>query len=312
MSTDALEKINIIPPDPWEWWRNALNGVFGTMHADEPQQGYYRSRRKDKHTGQVTFQPVAYWYKDDGSMRCQIGGKEIDDMTAREAWPYVSRRPITYELFTAVRKGEPWPDLNDVVIGHNNAPVDDSIEAIQERIDDLAREAERMLKAGAATEQATADQASDLANTFSELQNKIINLHKVEKQPFLDAGRTVDGKWFGLRDRADDLKRRLKAVIVTPWLTKRNAEAQALAAAAIAIGTPIDSLPEVRTTAGSTKRSTGLRTQTVAEVSDWIALLTHLQEHPDIRAAAQKVANASAKAGIDLPGMKSVKSKVAA
>lgn len=311
MSVQQLEKVNILPPDEWDWWRNALKGVFGTTHADEPQTGFYRSRRKDKQTGEVTFQTVAYWYKD-GKLRCQIGGKDVDDLVAREAWPYVSRRPITHELFIAVCHGEPWPDINDIVEGHNRAPVDDSIEAIQERIDDLAREAERMLKAGAAQDQATADQASDLANTFSELQNKITGLHKVEKEPHLAAGRTVDAKWFGLRDRADDLKRRLKVVIVGPWLNKKNTEAQALASAAIAKGTPVESLPEVRTTAGSSKRSTGLRTQTVAEVTDWVALLTHLQEHPDIRAAAQKVANASAKAGIEIPGIRIVKNKVAA
>jgi hypothetical protein len=53
-------------------------------------------------------------------------------------------------LFTAVRAGEPWPDLNDAVIGHNSAPVEDTDTAIRDRIEDLAREAERMLKAGAA------------------------------------------------------------------------------------------------------------------------------------------------------------------
>lgn len=312
MSVTEMQKVSIIPEDPWEWWQNALKGVFGEISADEPKTGFYRGKRTDKQTGAVTFSCVAYWYKPDGTLRCQIDGRDIEDMRARETWPYVNRRPIAHELFEAVRSGEPWPDLNEIVQGHNQAPVDDTIEAIQERMDDLAREAERMMKAGGAQDQATADQASDLANTFSELQNKVINLHKVEKQPFLDAGRAVDGKWFGLRDRADDLKRRLKAVIVTPWLTKRNAEAQAVAAAAIARGAPVESLPEIRTTAGSTKRSTGLRTQTMAEVTDWIALLTHLQEHPDIRAAAQKVANASAKAGIDIPGVKIVKTKVAA
>ncbi|MCL2452076.1 MAG: hypothetical protein FWD08_00250 [Alphaproteobacteria bacterium] len=298
--------------DGWEWWRDALEGRFGPIDANNPQCGFFRSRRKNKQTGEVTYAPVAYWYDKDGKLHCQIDGVDIEETTALEAWPYVSRRPISYELFRAVRNGEPWPDENSVVVDHNRAPVDDSIEAIAERIDDLAREAERMLKSGAAQDQAAADQASDLANTFSELQGKIDNLHKVEKQPFLDGGRAVDKKWFGLRDRADNLKRRLKAVIVGPWLSKKNEEAQAAAAAALAKGTPPEQLPEVKTTAGSSKRSTALRTVATAEVTDWIALLTHVQEHPDIRAAAQKVANASAKAGIELPGMKIVKTKVAA
>jgi hypothetical protein len=297
----TLEKVNILPPDEWEWWRNALKGVFGTMHADEPATGFYRSRRKDKQTAEVTFQTVAYWYKD-GKLRCQIGGKDVDDLVAREAWPYVSRRPITHVLFIAVCHGEPWPDLNEAVEGHNRAPVDDSIEAIQERIDDLAREAERMLTAGAAQDQATSDQASDLANTFSELQAKIVNLHKAEKAPHLEAGRTVDKKWFGLRDRADDLKARLKAVVVTPWLRKKDAEANAAKVAAITAGKPAEAAPEVRVTAGSTKRSTGLRTYYFAEITDKTALLESLKDHPRVVAVLQEIADEAAKKQVALPG----------
>jgi hypothetical protein len=301
VSVQQLEKVNILPPDEWDWWRNALKGVFGTTHADEPQTGFYRSRRQNKQTGEVTFQTVAYWYKD-GKLRCQIGGKDVDDLVAREAWPYVSRRPITHELFIAVCHGEPWPDINDIVEGHNRAPVDDSIEAIQERIDDLAREAERMLKAGAAQDQATSDQASDLANTFGELQTKIGNLHKAEKAPHLEAGRAVDKKWFGLRDRADDLKSRLKAVVVTPWLRKKADEANAAKVAAVTAGKSVGEAPEVRVTAGSTKRSTGLRTYYFAEITDKAALLDSLKDHPRVVAVLQEIADEAAKKQVALPG----------
>jgi hypothetical protein len=303
MSTATVEKVNIIPSaeDPWAWWQNALKGVFSQISADEPQTGFYRSRRKDKRTGEVYFAPVAYWYKE-GVLRCQIGGREVDDIVAREAWPYVSRRPITHELFTAVRNGEPWPDLNDAVMGHNAAPVEDSLDAIKDRIEDLAREAERMLKAGAATDQAMSDQASDLANTFGELQNKVVGLHKVEKQPHLDAGRALDTKWFSLRDRADDLKKRLKAVVVTPWLAKRAAEAEAAKRAAIQTGTPIDQTTQVRVTSGSSKRSTGLRTHYFAEITDKAALLESLKDHPRVAALLQEIANDAAKQQVALPG----------
>ncbi|WP_213287540.1 hypothetical protein [Bradyrhizobium sp. sGM-13] len=304
MSTAMLEKVNIIPPaeDPWEWWQNALKGVFGEIHADEPKTGFYRSRRKNKQTNVITFAPVAYWYKEDGTLRCQMDGRDVDDVRAREMWPYVSRRPITHELFTAVRNGEPWPDLNDAVIGHNNAPVADSMEAIQERMDDLGREAERMLKAGAATNQALSDQASDLANTFGELQNNIIDLHKKEKAPHLEAGRGVDRKWFGLRDRADDLKKRLKAVVVTPWLTKKAAEAEAAKVAAIQTGKSADEAPQVRVTSGSSKRSTGLRTHYFAVIEDKAKLLDSLKDHPRVVELLQEIANDAAKQQVALPG----------
>lgn len=288
--------------DPWSWWRNALTGVFDTIHADEPKTGFYRSRRKDKQSGQVTFHRVAYWYKEDGTLACQVDGKPVDDLRAREMWPYVSQRPITYEVFDAVRNGQPWPDLNEAVIGHNKAPVEDTVEAIQERIDDLAREAERMMKSGGATEQAIADQASDLANTFGELQNKIVDLHKREKAPHLEAGRAVDKKWFGLRDRAEELKKRLKAVVVTPWLTQKAKEAEAVKVAAITAGKSVDEAPQVRVTSGSSKRSTGLRTYYFAEITDKAALLESLKDHPRIVALLQEIADDAAKKQVALPG----------
>lgn len=301
MTVAELKKVNIVP-DEWSWWRNALNGVFDTIHADEPKTGFYRSRRKDKESGQVTFHRVAYWYKPDGALACQVDGKPVDDLRAREMWPYVSQRPITYEVFDAVAKGGAWPDLNEAVIGHNQAPVADTVEAISERIDDLAREAERMMKAGGATEQAIADQASDLANTFGELQNKIVDLHKAEKKPHLDAGRAVDGKWFGLRDRAEDLKKRLKAVVVTPWLTKKAQEAEAAKVAALTAGRSVEEAPQVRATAGSSKRSTGLRTHYFALIEDKAKLLDSLKDHPRLVALLQEIADDAAKKQVALPG----------
>lgn len=302
MTTQALEKVSIIPEDPWAWWQNALKGVFGEVSADEPMTGFYRGKRTDKQTGAVTFYCIAYWYRADGTLRCQIDGRDVEDMRAREMWTYVCRRPISHELFEAVRNGEPWPDVNDVVAGHNAAPPDDSIEAIKERIEDLAREAERLMAAGGAGDQATADQASDVANTLGELQNKAIALHKAEKQPHLDAGRAVDTKWFSLRDRADEIKKRLKAIVVMPWLTKKAKEAEAAKVAAIQTGAPLETVAEVRATAGSSKRSTGLRTYYFAEITDRAALFESLRDHPDVVAVIEKIANAAASKQVALPG----------
>lgn len=312
MSTATFEKVSIIPPGEWDWWQNALKGVFGEISADEPKTGFYRGKRTDKQTGAVTFSCVAYWYRPDGTLRCQIDGRDIEDMRARETWTYVNRRPITHELFEAVRNGEPWPDVNEVVAGHNAAPRDDSIEAIKERIEDLAREAERLMKEGGAGDQATADQASDVANTLGELQNKAIALHKAEKQPHLDAGRAVDTKWFSLRDRADDIKKRLKAIVVTPWLTKKAKEAEAAKVAAIQTGAPLETVAEVRATAGSSKRSTGLRTYYRAEIVDKAALLESLKDHPEINALLQKIADGAASKKVALPGCRVIEEKRAA
>jgi hypothetical protein len=198
------------------------------------------------------------------------------------------------------------------VIGHNLAPAGDSIEAITERLEDLAREAEKLIAAGAATSQDLSDQASDLANTFGELENKVAALHKIEKEPHLEAGRAVDRKWFGLRDRAADLKKRLKAIVVTPWLVKRKAEVEAAAVKAIAAGTDPAALPQQRTTAGSSKRQSAIRTYYRAEIEDRAKLLDNLRDHPEVIACIQRIADAAAARKVALPGCKVIAEQRAA
>lgn len=293
-------------PDRYDTWRKLLAGEKTTLVNDEPAAGFYRVRKGD------TWLPVAYWYKDDGALRCRVGHIEIDDATARERWSFACKHPITHEVYTAVINGAPWPDQNEAVIGHNRAPVDDSIEAITERIADLAREAEKMIAAGAATDQAHADQASDLANSFGELEKKSDKLREDEKAPHLAASREVDGKWRPVIAKAADLKARLKRAVLTPFLQKQDAERYRVQAAAIAKGTAPDSVPEVRTTAGSSKRTTALRQSKRAEITDYAALYAHLKDHPQVKEAVEHIANASARAGIELPGMKIITEKVAA
>lgn len=296
----------------YTWWRNALKGIVGPITADEPMAGFYRGKRRDKQTGAVTFQAIAYWYKD-GALHCHVNQSPVDDQRAREIWPYVSKSPITDQVyFAVVRDGKPWPDLNEAVIGHNAAPVEDDADAIRDRIEDLAREAERMIKAGAAESEDIVNQASDLANTFGELQTKIAALHKVEKQPHLDAGRAVDAKWFGLRDRAADLKSRLKAVVVTPFLKKKDDEARAARIAAVQTGKPVEEIPQTRVVAGSSKRSTALRTYVSAKIVDRDKLLDSLKEHPELNALLQNIADKAAKSKIALPGCEIIEERRAA
>lgn len=293
----------------WKWWCDALAGNVAPIHDGEPATGYYRVRRK----GRDGFSPVAYW-KDSksGEQRCHMDGQDFDPQRALEIWPYASKQPVTREAYLERINSGKWPDESAAVVGHNAAPPADSVEALAERVADLAREAEQFIAAGAAPSQQICDQASDLANTFGELEGKIAGLHKVEKQPHLDAGRAVDTKWFGLRDKAADLKRRLKLIVVTPFLTKKSEDVQEANVAAISAGAAPESLPQQRLTAGSSKRQTALRTQVSAEVTDWAALLAALKDHPDIRECAQRIANASAKAGVALPGTTITKKQVAA
>ncbi len=293
----------------WQWWTDALAGNFATIHDGEPQTGYYKVRRK----GRDGHLPVAYWRDSkSGEQRCHMDGEDFDAQRALEIWPYASKNPVTAEAYGERLRAGKWPGESLAVIGHNAAPVGNGLDAIKDRIEDLAREAERLIAAGGATSEEISDQASDLANTFGELEGQADKSRIEEKEPHLTAGRVVDTRWRPLIERAAELNRRLKAVVVTPFLRKKEEERQKQAAAAIATGTAPEALPQTRTTAGSSKRPTALRTVKQAEVTDWAVLIAHLKDHPEIRDAAQRIANASAKAGIVLPGMTIKSEKVAA
>lgn len=293
----------------WIWWQNALIGNAASITDGEPQTGYYRVRRK----GQDGFSPVAYWTDSKtGKQRCHLDGKDFDEQRALEIWPYASKQPVTPDAYDERLRTGKWPDEHSAVVNHNRAPVADDIAALQDRIEDLAREAEKLITAGPAQTDAECNQASDLAQTFGELEGKISRLHKEEKEPHLDAGRAVDRKWFGLRDRAAELKRRLKLAVVTPFLTRKVEATEKADAAAVLSGADPATLPNVRLTAGSSKRSTALRTFYRAEIEDKAKLLDALKDHPELLACIQAIADAAAKQKLALPGCKVIKEQRAA
>lgn len=293
----------------WTWWQNALVGSAASIIDGEPQTGYYRVRRK----GQDGFSPVAYWTDSKtGKQRCHLDGADFDPQRALEIWPHASKRPVTSEAYDERLRTGKWPDEHSAVVGHNKSPVADDIAALKDRIEDLAREAETLIAAGPAQTDAESDQASDLAQTFGELENRIKRLHQAEKDPFLESGRAVDRKWFGLRDRAAELKRRLKLAVVTPFLAKKVEETEKADATAVLSGADPATLPNVRLTAGSSKRSTALRTYFRAEIEDRAKLLDALKDHPEVLACIQAIADAAAKQKIALPGCKVVREQRAA
>lgn len=203
-------------------WRRRLAGEIIPIIDGEPEYGFYRVRTRDK----TSWRPVAYWYAEDDTLRCRLAGQDLDQQSAAELWPWASQHPISHETYGAVTRGEPWPDLNDVVTLSNRAPPDDSLEALQEAIDDLGREAERLIKAGAAKTEDAANQAADVANKLGELREKADKARKAEKQPHWDAGCAVDDKWRPIITAAD-IYTRLKEIVCTPFLRAEKAKKDA-------------------------------------------------------------------------------------
>lgn len=304
MTTDTTTAAD--PKAQYDFWRRRLNGETLPIHDGEVQAGFYRTKRRDG-----GFDPVAYWWQTDGTLRCRIGGKDVSEQVARERWIWASKHPITYDLYKAVVSGEPWPDQHEAVTRSNQAPSDDSFDGLRDAIEDLAREANALVAKGAAQNQDEADRASDLANKLAEFQAKADGRRKDEKRPHDDAARAVQAKWAPLLDVAE-VYRRVKLVVVTPFLNKKaEAERKAREEAAKA-GEPIPEPARSTTKAGTRGRSVALRTVKQVEITDRAALIAFFSDSQQMTEFLQAAAEKAVRAGVTPPGVKITESKVAA
>jgi hypothetical protein len=298
--------------DQYDFWRRRMAGEVVPIHDGEPQAGFYRLKTRDGNS-----HPVAYWFAADGTLRCRVGKQDINEQTASERWPWASKSPITHEVYKAVIAGEPWPDQHESVIrdraNSTNAPDDQSFDGLKDRIEDLARDAQALIDAGAAPDQSAADRASDLANRLAELQKQADAARAAEKKPHDDAAALVQAKWKPLLGVAD-IYRQIKAAVITPFLVaedakRRSAEAAARKAAeeAAKAGKP---MPEPATMqraapkAGSNgRRSVALRSVKVVTITDRDALLAFFTGNEQITDLLQKLAEKATAAGVKVPGV---------
>lgn len=312
MTTAELEKVNIVPPDQYDFWRRRMAGEVVPIHDGEPQAGFYRLKTRDG-----TWHPVAYWFGKDGALRCRVSKQDINEQTASERWPWASKNPITHEVYKAVMAGEPWPDQHESVTRDRansvNAPDDQSFEGLKDRIEDLARDAQALIEAGPAPDQSAADRASDLANRLAELQKQADAARAAEKKPHDDAAALVQAKWKPLLGVAD-IYRQIKAAVITPFLVgedkkRRLAEAAARKAAeeAAKAGTPMPDPVAMERSApkagANGRRSVALRTVKVVTISDRDALLAFFAGNELVTELLQKLAEKATAAGVKVPGV---------
>ncbi|MCJ8053823.1 hypothetical protein GB928_018360 [Shinella curvata] len=186
--------------NPWAWWQAALEGNVGPMHEGLPEQGYYRTRFKG---GQ--WEPVALWRDDDGCWLAQRGDRMVDPA---DAWNFCRTHPVTHEAWRKAMDGGGWDDEPPAPAMGHNLPAD-PFEALK-----LEYQAEKELAAELLKKEVkTEDQASQIAilsKRVASVAKKATDLHKVEKQPHLDASRAVDDKYRYLKEDPADLSKQLK------------------------------------------------------------------------------------------------------
>jgi len=86
----------------YEYWSNALGGIFGPVHDSDPQSGFFRKRAYKA----GPFLPVAI-FEHDGKIVALVDSKPAD---AAEIWTYVCQHPIAEQWYRDKIDGKPWPD----------------------------------------------------------------------------------------------------------------------------------------------------------------------------------------------------------
>lgn len=186
--------------------------------------------------------------------------------------------------------------------------------------------------------EANAGDARDLIGLAKKLASDIEAKHEEEKRPHLEAGRVVDATYKPLIADAKAAHPPLSAAVLAyvneqkrlaaeaAEKARRMAEEEARRAADLAddpiLGEDVQdaaklaqqkadvaqaSVKTVATVKGSEGfRAAGVRVSYRAKVTDYAALVAHYASHPDVQAAAEKVANANIRAGkgvITIPGV---------
>ena len=222
-------------------------------------------------------------------------------------------------------------------IGHNSAAEDEDIFAA------LTREIEgERLRVQAWLEQphegkTAADMAANWLDTLRKLEKRATDAHGEEKAPHLAAGKAVDDKWRPVRVMVEAVKARMSTAY-SEIARKEKARLQAIADAeaakkaaelrkqqaaerarieALAAENNVHLEPEpvapVRTVVaakvtasfgGARGSKIGLKEYKVALVTDWNAAVLHYAKSDKVREIVQKLANADAKNGVEVPGVK--------
>lgn len=333
-------------------WRKRLAGekVMTFTSPTIEDEGYYRKPITEKAangsgrniiTGWI---PIAYFIESYGTedrLVGVVGDRDMTDNEVIELWTWCVKYPISEELYRAVERGEPWPDLQDAKgwtirppgymysddladvtktdvepltnwAGHNNPPPDEAVPpdvALADAIDNA-------IKAAPTTIETDEDAAlvGGSRNRIAELKNEANAIRVKEKQPHLDAERKVDGKWQPMIKRAETAAIGLTTLIRKHEQKKRDDAAAAEAAVqraadrAIASGEPEPPPVVVETSAPLAQvkptygRAIPMTEKTFAVIDDQDAVYKHFKRNPRMVTLLQTLAQEDVTAGLAVPG----------
>lgn len=311
----------------YDYWQNALAGNFGPVHEGDPQPGFYRRRL----VRNGPFVPVAIW-NDGNAMLAKVSNDMVD---AADLWSWVCDKPITHEEYNRVMAGGSWSDEPKVSAPATGNMPSDPFEALTVEWQGEKEVGEEILSKPITT-QDQANQAAVYTKRVAGVAKKATDHHKVEKQPHLDAGRTVDDKWRDLKEEPVDMGKRVKRHMDAFLLDQQRKErerqeaarreeerlrreaeeaarqaSQADDGAAKAEAERLQKEADAKAKeaearnaqAGRTGAKVSLRSFVSGQITDFDALLMALKDRPEIQELVQTLANRAAKSGVELPGM---------
>jgi len=308
--------------DEFQNWRDALAGKEVALHADLPHPGYYRMReRKDG-----PWLPVAIWTKD-GVLTARVGPNKRDPF---DIWTRCAKHPVKMEDAKSVFGGSAWP--GEIGIGHNSGNA-----SLAEEINETVTQALDWLRDTGVTDKVTMDMAANYRAKLLDLSKKADGERDAKVRPHLEAQREINAEYKPLVDSAKTAAETVRGALTVYMAAeqekarkaaeeaarveneKRAAEhrkameAQKSSAAPEPPPVPIFVAPEpVKIQAGGQRgKKASLREMTRWRVDDYAATLAYVKDHPEIKAAVEKIAFAQARTGASVPGVSSYIEQVA-
>lgn len=303
------------------WWANALKGVQLPIDPNTPESGYYRLKTKNTATGKVTAKPVAIW-RDAGEMLCRSGDVMLSHQRTCEIWPYLAKNPVSYESYKQAAETGEWPDVHNIspsaetLSGRTDGapaakePQNDALSEMMGKID--AAKA-GLSKYAEIDSDEMAGAAQSLRSQVLEVKNEAERTRVREKQPHLDASRAIDGKWKPVVDAAETVANSIRSAL-TRWETikrdaaraaearRQNEESLALVTGQPAAETKSNAPPPSAKIRGGVGRAASVGTEKEVTIDNQDAVYAFFRDNPDVAAVLLKLAKASVKAGIVVPG----------
>ena len=203
----------------YAFWRAALRGGKQPVHESNPQCGFYKRRLvKDGE-----WLPIAFWRNKDDQIVCCFEGKLVDPL---EHWTFAAKYPVSEASYRHYIRNGHWPD--DVAQSPRSNMPSDPFEALKLEVQDKLEQAQNWLKtAPKAPTETDANMARNMQAALLQLNKRADAMHKLEKQPHLDASRAVDTK-FDFRKVVATVADRLRDVF-TAFMRAEEARQRAAA-----------------------------------------------------------------------------------